>query len=69
MKKLLIAAMLMTALYACTDAGEGSDPTKDTTGTAKDTMTMTNSDGSTTQKDTSSYERMPNKTTGDTTRN
>ncbi|RYG31072.1 MAG: hypothetical protein EOO01_35865 [Chitinophagaceae bacterium] len=68
MKKSLIVAICATILYACTEAGDGSEVTKDSTGTKKDTMIQVNSDGSTTTKDTSSYERMPNKTAGDSTK-
>jgi hypothetical protein len=66
MKKLLIACMAIV-LYACTEAGEGSGATQDSTG-SKDTMKLENSGGSATTPngDTASYERMPSRTSGDT---
>jgi hypothetical protein len=68
MKKLL-AIFCISLFYACTEAGEGSEVTKDTTNTNKDTMTQVGTGaGSSTSKDTASYERQPSTATGDSTR-
>ncbi|HMF73780.1 MAG TPA: hypothetical protein VK616_20005 [Flavitalea sp.] len=69
MKKILAALLLMSVLYACTDAGEGSEVNKDSTGTNKDTMIQEGAtNNSAANKDTASYERMPSTKAGDSTR-
>lgn len=67
MKKIMFAILCMSVLYACTEAGEGSEVSKDTTATQKDTMTQVGTGGSATSNDTSSYDRLPTTTTGDST--
>ena len=67
MKKLFIVICLATVFAACTEAGEGSEVNKDSTGTNKDTMTQVGTGGSATSKDTASYDRMPATNNGDTT--
>ena len=60
MKKIIAALLLMSVLYACTEAGEGSEMNKDSTDTQKDTMVQEGTtNGTATSKDTASYERMP----------
>ena len=69
MKKLLAALFCITLFYACTEAGEGSEVTKDSTDANKDTMTQVGTGtGSSTSKDTASYERQSSKPAGDSTR-
>ena len=60
MKKIIAALLLMSVLYACTEAGEGSEVNKDSTGINKDTMVQEGTtNGTATGNDTASYERMP----------
>ena len=69
MKKLFTALCFISFLYACTEAGEGSEVTKDSTGVDKDTMTQVGTGtGTATSKDTASYERQSSTSTGDSTR-
>jgi hypothetical protein len=69
MKKLLAALFCISLFYACTEAGEGSEVTKDSTSANKDTMTQVGTGtGTSTSKDTASYERLPSTSTGDSTR-
>ncbi|RYY15821.1 MAG: hypothetical protein EOO04_28005 [Chitinophagaceae bacterium] len=67
MKKLLAAFFCISLFYACTEAGEGSEVNKDSTGVNKDTMTQVGT-GTATSKDTASYERQSSTATGDSTR-
>ena len=60
MKKIFVIAFGFAALIGCTEAGEGSDVTSDSTA-KKDSMLKVNEDASGSVKDTASYERMPNK--------
>ena len=70
MKKILAALLLMSVLYACTEAGEGSEVNKDSTATDKDTMMREGAtNNSATKNDTASYERMPSTKAGDSTPN
>ena len=69
MKKLLTGLFCISLFYACTEAGEGSEVTKDSTDTNKDTMTQVGTGtGSSTSKDTASYERQSSNSPGDSTR-
>jgi hypothetical protein len=69
MKNLFIAILCASFLYACTEAGEGSEVKTDSTESGKDTITqMNNNAGSATSKDTSSYDRQPTTQLGDSTR-
>ncbi|RYY27810.1 MAG: hypothetical protein EOO04_09025 [Chitinophagaceae bacterium] len=65
MKKVIAALACATFLYACTEAGDGSEVKED--GVGKDTMTTVNSGSGASSNDTSMYERMPTRTAGDTT--
>ncbi len=62
-----IVAMLLSVslFYSCTEAGEGSEVEE----SDKDTMTVVNPGSGATTNDTSSYERMPNRTSPDSTSN
>jgi hypothetical protein len=69
MKKLLTALVCISLFYACTEAGEGSEVTKDSTSGNKDTMTQVGTGtGTSTTKDTASYERSSATQTGDSAR-
>ncbi|MHA4843036.1 hypothetical protein ACX0G7_02675 [Flavitalea antarctica] len=69
MKKLLAAIVCISLFYACTEAGEGSEVTKDSTSTDKDTMTQVGTGtGTATSRDTATYERLPATQTGDSTK-
>jgi hypothetical protein len=68
MIRLILAALCASLLFACTEAGDGSEVKKDSTGEGKDTITQMNNTGSATTKDTSSYERLPATQHGDTSR-
>jgi hypothetical protein len=65
MKKVFAALICATMLYACTEAGDGSEAQE--TGVGKDTMTTVNPGSGSSSNDTSMYERMPTRTQGDTT--
>ncbi len=65
MKKFLVVLICTAALYACTEAGDGSDAQE--TGVGKDTMTTISPGTGSSSNDTSMYERMPTRTPGDTT--
>ena len=60
MKKIFVIVFGFATLIGCTEAGEGSDNTADSTA-KKDSMLKVNEDASNSSKDTASYERMPNK--------
>lgn len=60
MKKLFIIAVCCAAIISCTEAGEGSNSTTDSSSVKEKTMDATTS-VDTSSKDTSSYERMPSK--------
>jgi len=69
MNKILATAAVIFMFAACTEAGEGSEVSKDSTGTNKDTMTQVGTgSSSSTGLDTASFERMPSTSTGDSTK-
>ena len=67
MKKIIIVVAFCAAIISCTEAGEGSNTTTDSSAVKDKTMDAT-SGGDASSKDTTSYERMPSKPT-DTTKN
>jgi hypothetical protein len=60
MRRLIFIAACFAAIIGCTEAGEGSDTTPDST-TTKDKVMDASGTPDTSSKDTASYERMPNK--------
>jgi hypothetical protein len=69
MIRLILAALCASLLFACTEAGDGSEVKQDSTPDGKDTITQMNNSGSATSKDTSSYERLPTTQHTDTNSN
>jgi hypothetical protein len=65
MKKILAILLGISLIYSCTEAGDGSEMEE----TGKDTMSVVNPGSGSGANDTSAYERMPNRTSADSTTN